>query len=52
MLKRGEDLGVTIIPIIGATSVKQLEDDLESLNVNISGDVMKRLEDIYKNYTQ
>jgi len=52
MLKRGEELGVTIIPIIGATSVKQLEDDLESLNVNISSDVMKRLEDIYKNYTQ
>ncbi|WP_291999170.1 aldo/keto reductase [Caldivirga sp.] len=51
MLKRSENLGVTIIPIIGATSVKQLEEDLESLNVKINDDVMKRLEDIYKTGT-
>jgi aryl-alcohol dehydrogenase-like predicted oxidoreductase len=46
ILRKSEELGITIIPIIGVTSVAQLEDNLGSLDVKLSGDVMSRLEEI------
>ncbi|MGC9136195.1 aldo/keto reductase, partial [Caldivirga sp.] len=48
ILKKSEEVGVTIVPIIGATSITQLEDNVGSINVTLSSDVMKRLDEISK----
>ena len=39
-------LGITIVPIIGVSNVKQLEDDLEALEVRLKDDDIKRIEEI------
>jgi Predicted oxidoreductases (related to aryl-alcohol dehydrogenases) len=46
LLKRGEQLGVTVIPLIGASKVEHLEDNLSALNVNLRDEHMKRIEEI------
>ncbi|QXJ33965.1 aldo/keto reductase [Saccharolobus shibatae] len=46
LLKRGEQLGVTVIPLIGASKVEHLEDNLSALNVNLRDEYMKRIEEI------
>jgi len=41
-----ERLGVTIIPIIGATRMEQLEDNLGSINVKLSQDDFNRIDEL------
>jgi aryl-alcohol dehydrogenase-like predicted oxidoreductase len=48
MLKMQEKLGITIIPILGATNVSQLEDNVMSLEVKIPDDVFKDLNALVK----
>ncbi len=48
LIKRQEELNITIIPIIGVTSENQLLENIESLNVNLSSDDMKRIEELTK----
>ena len=48
ILNKAEEMGVTIIPIIGATSITQLEDNVGSVNIKLSSDLMKRLDEISK----
>ncbi len=45
LIEKGRRLGVTIIPLIGVSSLSQLEENLGALDVKLSDDVMKRLED-------
>lgn len=47
ILKRAEERGVTIVPIIGATKVEQLEEDVEALSINIKWEDYKELEEVY-----
>ncbi|MGC8972616.1 MAG: aldo/keto reductase [Thermoproteus sp.] len=47
LLKRSEEVGVPIVPIIGVSRLEQLEEDLEALSVKLSWDAYKRLEEIY-----
>ncbi len=47
LLKRSEEMGVTIVPIIGVSRLEQLEEDVEALSVKLSWDAYKRLEEIY-----
>ena len=46
LLKMQEHLGIRIIPILGATSVKYLESNVEALDINVSEETMKRLDTI------
>ena len=46
ILRKSEEFGVTIVPLIGATRVEHLEDNVASVDVRLSGDVMKRLDEI------
>jgi 1-deoxyxylulose-5-phosphate synthase len=46
MLKKQEDLGTTIIPILGITKLSYLEDNLGSLELQLSSSDMKQLEEI------
>ncbi|WP_338598876.1 aldo/keto reductase [Sulfolobus tengchongensis] len=46
LIKRGEQLGVTIIPLIGVSKMSHLEDNLNALNVNLKNDDLKRIEEI------
>jgi len=46
ILKKSEELGVTIIPIIGATKTDHLLDNIGSLDVKLSSDDMKRIEEV------
>jgi len=46
MLKVGEEWGITVIPIVGATKISHLEDDVAALDVKLTGDDMKRLDEI------
>ncbi|AKA73165.1 aldo/keto reductase [Saccharolobus solfataricus] len=47
LLKRGEQLGITVIPLIGASKIEHLEDNLSALNINLRDDYMKRIEQIF-----
>jgi len=46
ILKMQVQLGIRIVPIIGATSVRHLESNVEALDINVSDDTMKRLNNI------
>jgi len=46
LLRKGEELGVNIIPIVGVTRMEYLDDVLGSLSVNLSSDDMKRIDEI------
>lgn len=48
IMKKAEEEGLTIVPIIGATKVEHLEDNVGSLEVKLSSDDMKRLDEISK----
>ncbi|MGC8635760.1 MAG: aldo/keto reductase [Thermoprotei archaeon] len=48
ILKQSEINGITIVPIIGATKVEHLEDNVGALDVKLSSDDMKRLDEISK----
>ena len=37
--------------IIGATTMEQLKTDIESVNVNLSEDVIKEINEVQKKYT-
>ncbi|MFB6489823.1 MAG: aldo/keto reductase [Thermoproteus sp. AZ2] len=47
ILKRAEEVGVAIVPIIGATRTEQLEENVEAVSINLKWDVYRELEDIY-----
>ncbi len=40
------DLGITVVPLIGATSVEELEEDVDAVSVSLSRDDMKRIDEI------
>ena len=46
ILKMQEYLGIRIVAILGATSVKHLESNVEALDINVSDETMKRLNSI------
>ena len=46
MLRKQEELGVTIIPIIGITKMRYLDDNLVALDVKLDSGDMRELEDI------
>ncbi|MEM3980667.1 MAG: aldo/keto reductase [Ignisphaera sp.] len=46
ILKKSEELGVTIIPIVSVSNVQQLEEIIEAVNINLSNDDMKFLDEI------
>lgn len=48
ILKKSEELGVTIIPIVGVTKVNHLEEAMGALEVNLSQDDLKSLEELGK----
>ena len=45
MLQKQEQLGITIVPILGITKVSHLEDNVGALDVRLSTDEMRTLED-------
>ncbi len=55
ILKKAEQEGITVVPIIGATKLEHLEDNVGAIDVKLSDDDMKRLDEISKqakvNYT-
>jgi len=46
LIYKERELGVTVIPVIGVSSVEQLEENLGALEVRLSGDAVKRVEEI------
>jgi len=50
IFKRSEELGVPLIPIIGVSRLSQLEEALGALEVRLSGDDMKFLDELYKEF--
>jgi len=46
LLHKQEDLGVTIIPLLGVTNSKYLEDSLGALAIRLSQDEVRRMEEI------
>jgi aryl-alcohol dehydrogenase-like predicted oxidoreductase len=46
ILHRAGELGITIVPIVGVSSVQQLEELAESVNVKLSTDDMRRLDEV------
>jgi 1-deoxyxylulose-5-phosphate synthase len=46
MLHKQEELGITIIPLLGITSSRYLEDSLGAMDVRLSTDEIKRAEEI------
>ena len=50
VLKRSEELGATIIPIISVSKTEQLVEALGSLDVNLSSDATKHLNELYERY--
>ena len=46
LLHMQERLGVTVIPIIGATRFEHVQEDLEALDVRLSGEVLKRIDEV------
>jgi len=46
MLHKQEDLGIIIVPILGITKISHLEDNVGALDVKLSSDEVKRLEEV------
>lgn len=46
MIHKQEQLGITIVPILGITKLSHLEDNVGALDVKLSGDEMARLEEV------
>jgi 1-deoxyxylulose-5-phosphate synthase len=46
MLKMQERFGVSIVPIVGITRLSQLEDDVGALDIELSVDVLRRIEEV------
>jgi aryl-alcohol dehydrogenase-like predicted oxidoreductase len=46
ILHKQEELGITIIPLLGITSSRHLEDSLGAMDVKLSSDEMRRAEEI------
>jgi aryl-alcohol dehydrogenase-like predicted oxidoreductase len=46
MLHKQEQLGITIVPILGITKISHLEDNVGALDVKLSRDEMNRLEQV------
>jgi Predicted oxidoreductases (related to aryl-alcohol dehydrogenases) len=46
LIKRGESLGVTVVPIIGVSRPEHVRENVASLDVKLSHDDMKRLEEV------
>lgn len=51
ILKKSEELEVTIIPIVSVSNTQQLEEILEAVNVNLTDDDMKFLNEISQTQT-
>ncbi|MDG6902151.1 MAG: aldo/keto reductase, partial [Nitrososphaerota archaeon] len=49
LLHKQEDLGISIIPLLGVTSAKYLEDSLGSLDVKLTSDEMRQAEQMAGN---
>ncbi len=52
ILHKQEALGVTVIPIIGFSKVEHLEDNLGALDVKLSEDDVRRLEEISSKFSR
>jgi len=52
LIKRGEELGVTVIPLMGATRLEHLEDNLGALEVKLSQDDVRELEEVSKSFSR
>jgi len=52
LIKRGEELGVTVIPLMGATKLEHLEDNLGALEVKLSQDDVRELEEVSKSFSR
>jgi len=48
LLTSGQRLGFTTVPIVGVTKLEQLEEDLGSIDLRLSQDDMKRLDEAYR----
>lgn len=48
VLRRSEELGVPLIPIVGVSNVKQLVELVDSINLSLSHDDMRRLDVLSK----
>ena len=46
LLKKQEELGVSIIPILGATDEKHLESNIEALNIRMPEDTFKQINEL------
>lgn len=46
MLQKQEQLGITIVPILGITKLSHLEDNLGALDVRLSSDEVRRIEEV------
>ncbi|MDA4114807.1 MAG: aldo/keto reductase [Thaumarchaeota archaeon] len=46
MLHKQGELGLTIVPILGITKASHLEDNVGALDVKLSGDEMRRLQEV------
>ncbi|MDG6990649.1 MAG: aldo/keto reductase, partial [Nitrososphaerota archaeon] len=49
LLYKQEELGISIIPLLGVTSAKYLEDSLGSLDVKLTSDEMRQAEQMAGN---
>jgi len=48
LIKRSEDLGITIIPITSVSNIQQIEETAGAVNINLSSDDMKYLDELYR----
>lgn len=51
ILKISETNGVSIVPIIGASRPEQLEEDVEAVNIKITDDIFRRLDELSRKTT-
>jgi len=47
ILQRSRDLGLTMVPIVGVSRFKHLEEALGALDVSLTGDDMKYIDELY-----
>ena len=50
LLKRGAELNIKIIPLLGITNIKYLDDNINALNVNLKDEDMKYINEISSSY--
>ena len=50
VLKRSEELHIKIIPLLGITNIKYLDDNINALNVNLKDEDMKYINELSSAY--